>query len=109
TDMDLLRAEATQVGDVGLLLLDPLVSAVKGDMHRANDVRRSLQAVVDFAEENDCAVLGISHFAKGGAGSTPSERVIGSQAFSALARTVLVAAKQEEGETRVLARAKSNI
>lgn len=109
TNMDLLRTEAAQVGNVGMLLLDPLVSAVKGDMHRANDVRRSLQAVVDFAEAHDCAVLGISHFAKGGAGTTPADRVVGSQAFAALARTVLVAAKQEDGESRVLARAKSNI
>src|SRR5690606_5018730 len=35
--------------------------------------------------------------------------VIGSQAFGAFARTVLVAAKQENEEGRVLARAKSNI
>ncbi len=40
---------------------------------------------------------------------TPQERVIGSQAFGAFARTVLVAAKQEDSEGRVLARAKSNI
>jgi putative DNA primase/helicase len=78
-------------------------------MHRANDVRRSLQAVVDFAEAHDCAVIGITHFAKGGAGRAPQDRVIGSQAFGALARMVLVTAKDEDGSRRVLARAKSNI
>ena len=108
-DIALLRATATEIGGVSLLMLDPIVSAVKGDMHRANDVRRALQGVVDFAEQNLCAVVGISHFAKGGAGSSPADRVIGSQAFSALARTVLVAAKQEGTDMRVLARAKSNI
>jgi putative DNA primase/helicase len=65
--------------------------------------------VVDFAEANQCAVIGITHFAKGGAGKSPQERVIGSQAFGALARMVLVAAKEEDGSSRVLARAKSNI
>lgn len=108
-DIALLRATANEIGGVSLLMLDPIVSAVKGDMHKANDVRRALQGVVDFAEQNLCAVVGISHFAKGGAGSSPADRVIGSQAFSALARTVLVAAKQEDSDVRVLARAKSNI
>lgn len=108
-DIALLRATANEIGGVSLLMLDPIVSAVKGDMHKANDVRRALQGVVDFAEQNLCAVVGISHFAKGGAGSSPTDRVIGSQAFSALARTVLVAAKQEGTDLRVLARAKSNI
>lgn len=109
SDIALLRAAAKEIGGVSLLMLDPIVSAVKGDMHKANDVRRALQGVVDFAEQNMCAVVGISHFAKGGAGSSPADRVIGSQAFSALARTVLVAAKQEDSDMRVLARAKSNI
>lgn len=108
-DIGLLRDTVREIGGISLLMLDPVVSAVKGDMHKANDVRRGLQGVVDFAEQNLCAVVGISHFAKGGAGSSPADRVIGSQAFSALARTVLVAAKQDDSDARVLARAKSNI
>lgn len=104
-----LHEEVMKIGGVSLLIIDPIVSAVSGDMHRANDVRRSLQAVVDFAQIHKCAVLGITHFAKGGAGKSPQDRVIGSQAFGALARMVLVAAKEEDGERRVLARAKSNI
>lgn len=108
-DIGLLHMTAEEMGGISLLMLDPVVSAVKGDMHKANDVRRGLQGVVDFAEQNLCAVVGISHFAKGGAGTSPADRVIGSQAFSALARTVLVAAKQHDSDARVLARAKSNI
>lgn len=98
-----------RIGGASLLIIDPIVSAVSGDMHRANDVRRSLQAIVDFAEAHNCAVLAVSHFAKGGAGKSPQDRVIGSQAFGALARMVLVAAKEEDSTRRVLARAKSNI
>lgn len=109
TDLDLLRTEAALIGGVSLLILDPVVNLIKGDMHKANDVRRGLQNVVNFAEEMECAVLGISHFSKGTAGAPAADRVIGSQAFSALARTVLVAGKQDNSETRVLARAKSNI
>lgn len=108
-DMDLLAAELERIGDVGMVMLDPIVSVVAGDMHRANDVRRALQGLVDLAEQYGCAVLGITHFSKGSAGNNPADRVLGSQAFGALARTVLVAAKQEDSEQRVLARAKSNI
>ncbi len=108
-DIPKLHQAVEKIGGVSLLIIDPIVSAVAGDMHRANDVRRSLQAVVDFAEVHGCAVIGITHFAKNGAGKDPQDRVIGSQAFSALARMVLVAAKEENGPRRVLARAKSNI
>lgn len=91
-----------------MLIIDPIVTAVTGDMHKANDVRRSLQSIVDFAAEANCAVLGITHFAKGTAGKNSADRVIGSQAFAALARMVLVAAKEEESARRVFTRAKSN-
>lgn len=109
SDVDLLKLEAARIGGVSMLMIDPIVSAIKGDMHKANDVRRGLQATVDFAAEQGAAIIGISHFAKGTKGSDPQERVIGSQAFAALARMVLVAAKQDDSDMRVLARAKSNI
>ncbi|WP_229490389.1 AAA family ATPase [Pseudoduganella namucuonensis] len=108
-DIPDLHRVAEGMGGISLLLIDPIVSAVAGDMHRANDVRRSLQAVVDFADAHGCAVIGITHFAKGGAGKAPQDRVIGSQAFGALARMVLVTAKEEGSNRRVMARAKSNI
>jgi hypothetical protein len=108
TDMEALREAVKGIGGISLLIIDPIVSAVTGDMHKANDVRRNLQAIIDFAVEFHCAVLGISHFAKATAGRNPTERVIGSQAFSALARMVLVTAKDEATNNRVFTRAKSN-
>lgn len=108
-DIPELHRAVERIGGAALLIIDPIVSAVPGDMHRANDVRRSLQAVVDFAEAHSCAVIGITHFAKGGAGKAPQDLVIGSQAFGALERMVLVTAKKEGSTRRVLACAKSNI
>ena len=107
-DMERLRETINGIGGASMLIIDPIVTAVVGDMHKANDVRRSLQAIVDFAAEMNCAVLGITHFAKGTAGKNSAERVIGSQAFAALARMVLVAAKEEDSDRRVFTRAKSN-
>jgi putative DNA primase/helicase len=69
------RSSRFQVG-VSLLIIDPIVSAVSGDMHRANDVRRSLQPVADLAAELGCAVIGITHFAKNTSGNDTTERVI---------------------------------
>ncbi|QFS16968.1 AAA family ATPase [Acinetobacter indicus] len=108
-DLPLLNAYAKQNPDIKLLMIDPIISAVGGDSNKATDVRRSLQVVVDFAQEFNCAVVGITHFAKGTSGSSPAERIIGSQAFTALARMVWSAAKREDENDCILVRAKSNI
>lgn len=111
-DMPGLRAAVQDMGGVDLLIVDPIVGAVTGDSHKNTETRRGLQPLVDLAAECRCALLGVTHFAKGGQGTDPAQRVVGSIAFIALARVVLVAAKvQSEDETplRVIARAKSNI
>jgi hypothetical protein len=112
-DMPALIAKARAVGNVKLLIVDPVVTAVAGDSHRNAEVRRDLAPLVRFGHQLHAAVLGISHFSKGTGGREPLDRVTGSLAFGALARIVLGAAKQfgSEGlETgRVLVRIKSNI
>lgn len=114
TDMQLLQQRVGDMSDLGLMILDPVLSAVGGDSHKAAETRRGLQAVVDLAAARNIAVLGISHFRKGGKSTDPAERVIGSQAFVALARMVLIASKVVDPEDssslkRIVARAKSNI
>lgn len=111
-DMARLLAAVKQIGGIKMLIVDPVVSAVTGDSHKNTEVRRALQPLVDLAAACQCVLLGITHFSKGGQGSDPSQRVIGSVAFTAVARVVMVAAKvkSEDGEdTRILARSKSNI
>ncbi|MGV8842673.1 MAG: AAA family ATPase [Pseudomonas sp.] len=108
-NFSLLNEAVARIDGVSLLIFDPLINLIRGDMHRANEVRQGLQMVVDFAERHCCAVLGISHLSKGASQSSTADRVIGSQAFSALARTVLVAGKAQNSEARVLVRAKSNV
>lgn len=112
-DMGDLLAQAERVGDVRLLVVDPVVSAVAGDSHKNTEVRRALQPLVDLGASLGAAVLGISHFSKGSAGRDPTERVVGSMAFGAVARLVLCAAKVKgqdgEDDRRILVRSKSNI
>lgn len=111
TDMQSLMLKAASITDLALLIIDPIVNAVAGDSHKNGEVRRALQPVVDFGEKLNCAVLGITHFSKGGQGKDPLERVTGSLAFGALARIVLVTTKIQDGEKtkRIVCRAKSNI
>ena len=112
-DLGQLLEAIEKIGGISLLVIDPVVSAVTGDSHKNTEVRRALQPLVDLAAKCDCAVLGITHFAKGGQGTDPAQRVVGSVAFTAVARVVMVAAKvkgDEEGQdTRILARSKSNV
>jgi putative DNA primase/helicase len=116
-DFPALQAAIKQAGGSSLLIVDPIVSAVAGDGHKANDVRRGLQPLVELAMAERCALLGITHFSKGTSGRDPLERVTGSQAFGALARVVFVAATEQKGDEqdsnspprRYFLRCKSNI
>lgn len=113
-DIPLLKREIEKIGGAALIIIDPIVSAVAVDSHKNGETRRALQPLVDLARETGAAILGIHHFSKGTAGREPIERIIGSIAFSALARIVLIAGKEmmqedEGNDHRFLVRAKSNI
>lgn len=111
-DMRELVSAIQEAGGASLVIVDPVVSAVTGDSHKNTEVRRALQPLVDAAAGGCFAVLGITHFSKGGQGGDPTQRVIGSVAFSAVARVVLVAAcvgGADGCDRRILARSKSNI
>ena len=113
-DMPALRTAIATIKNVRLIIVDPIVSAVQGDSHKNAETRRGLAPLVELASEIGAALVGITHFSKGTSGREPIERTTGSLAFGALARIVLIAAKEPDGEDgtdgrRIFARAKSNI
>ena len=112
-DYPKVRQAAEIIGGLRLLILDPIVSSISGDSHKNAEVRRDLQPVIEFAEQANCVVIGITHFSKGTQGKDVAERITGSIAFSALPRVVMVISKRMNKETgqeeRVIVRAKSNI
>jgi len=113
-DIGPLKQAIESAGGAVLLVVDPIVSAVAGDSHKNGETRRALQPLVDLASDVKAALLGITHFSKGTSGREPIERITGSIAFGALARVVMVAAREPQAEDgtagrRFLARAKSNI
>jgi len=99
-----------------LLVLDPLVGYLGGDVnaHRDQDVRRVLAPLARLASDQDIAVLGVMHLNKGDTTDVLS-RVSGSVGFTASARSVLAFARDPEdaegeaGPYRVLAHAKCNV
>ncbi|WP_321961728.1 AAA family ATPase [Paraburkholderia sp. J7] len=97
--------------DVGAMLIDPIMNVVRGDANKPTEVRRALQPVIDLAQSTGAAVIGITHFSKSSKeGSRRAvERVIGSQAWTAVSRMTYVLAHNEKTGARVIARAKSNI
>ena len=112
SDMPFLKDAIEKIGDVKVLIIDPIVSVVKGDSHKNAEVRKDLTPLVQMAEKMGFAIIGITHFSKGTSGREPIERITGSLAFGAVARVVLVASKtkNEDGDDiRIFLRAKSNI
>jgi len=111
TDLSMLEKVAHDIGGVKLIIVDPVVNAVSGDSHKNTETRRDLQPIVEMATRLNAAVIGITHLSKGGAGQDPVSRVIGSIAFTALPRVVMVAAKITDADgksKRLFMRGKSN-
>lgn len=108
TDMRDLEAQAHRIGNVAMVLVDPIVNAVAGDSHKNSDVRRGLQPLVDLGSKVGAAIVGITHFAKNTEGKNTADRIIGSVAYKNFARLAMVAVKGQEGDCR-LVRCKSNI
>lgn len=97
--------------EIGLVIIDPIVAAVEGDHNKNEEVRRGLDPVLHMAQELNCAVVGITHFGKS-KGGTASARMLGSTAFSAVARITLFAMAVEESDghmARYFVKGKSNI
>ncbi|MCI4567213.1 AAA family ATPase [Lysobacter sp. CFH 32150] len=107
-DMRALELQAGRIGNVAMVLVDPIVNAVTGDSHKNAEVRRGLQPLVDLGSKLQAAIVGITHFAKNTEGRKTTDRIIGSVAYTNFSRVALATVKGRGGECR-LVRCKSNI
>jgi len=90
--------------DAALLLLDPLMSRLGDlDTHRDAEVRQALEPLVAIADRTGMAALGVMHHNKSGS-ADPLQVVMGSRAFTAVARSVhaVVPDPDDESDTRRL-------
>ncbi len=86
--LGLLEEKAKEIGDLRLLVLDPVVLGLgdRCDSHKNDSVRRVLAPLTAFAQRLNCAVIGITHPSKAEQ-MTMLSRVSGSVAFAAVARS----------------------
>lgn len=109
---DLRRIELLidEIGDVGLIVVDPISAYCGGtDSHNNQQVRELLTPLKELAEKHSICVLAVSHLNKGG-GANSTYRSSGSLAFTAAARCVLLVAPDVDDESRkLLLQGKTNI
>jgi hypothetical protein len=105
TDLPLLRRMIEEIGDVVLVIIDPIgaylgvgqVNAAKG-----NDVRAVLDPVTQLAEELRVTILGIIHFNKKDDVKNALLRIADSIAFVAAPRSVYAALPDPEDPASML-------
>jgi putative DNA primase/helicase len=112
-DVPALEALVEELGDVSLIVIDP-ISAYLGrvDSHKASDVRGALAPLQTLSAETGATVMLVAHLNKGNGDGSPMSRVGGSGAFVAACRSawlVEVDPQDEDRKRRILAPLKNNI
>ncbi len=98
----LLESEVKKIGDVGLIVIDPVSSyGGKVDSHKNGDVRGMLQPLTDLAAKYGIAILCVTHLSKGSGGKAVY-RATGSLAYAAASRSVWMLAEDFDDKSRRL-------
>jgi hypothetical protein len=89
TDIPLIRA-VVAAHEIGIIWIDPITSYLPGsDRNSEGDIRDGMSGLNRLMEDTGVAVVGVAHVGKGdGAGRRTEQRLLGSTAITALARTV---------------------
>jgi putative DNA primase/helicase len=109
SDLERLGEKIRAIGDVGIVIFDPVTSymGMKIDSHRTVDVRGVLEPLQKFAEHYHVAVLLISHPQKAAA-TNVLNAVTGSAAFVHAPRMTFIVIKDPDTPARTLLLAGKN-
>ena len=109
-DHEVIDKLITELGDVRLIVIDPVTAYVGGkDGHSTSDVRGLLSPLMDLASREKFAILAVSHLNKSGKDEAIT-RVIGSLAYVAAARAAFIVGRHPTIEdARCLAPLKNNL
>lgn len=108
-DLDSLKI-AVKESEPAMILLDPLLSRLSSnlDSHKDADVRVALEPLTAFAKDMRVAILGIIHVNKSN-NADALNAVMGSRAFTAVARAVLMVVRNPEDDSCLFGLAKNNL
>jgi putative DNA primase/helicase len=112
TDLEALRAKIEQIGDVVMVVIDPVTSYLgvgKVNTFQGGDVRGVLMPLTELAMENHFLVLGIMHFNKKGEVNNALLRVSESLSFGAVARHVYAVTDDPANKRKLFIKAKNNL
>jgi hypothetical protein len=104
-DLALLERKIVEIGDVALVIIDPISSYLgKTDSHKNSEVRGALEPLNELADRLKVAILSITHFSKSGAGNTSKalHRFIGSIAFVGAPRAAFAVIEDADQPGRML-------
>jgi putative DNA primase/helicase len=110
-DMSALEATLATMPDCTLLIVDPIGSFIGGkpDAHRDNEVRAVLAPLAALAQRTGVAVVLVAHQRKGTA-THADDLVMGSRAFTGIARSVWhLLVDPEDDKRRLLLTGKNNL
>lgn len=95
---------------VGLLILDAAkpVMSERLDGNKDTDIRQFLEPLSKMAQEANCVVLGLVHFGKKD-GADTGKLILGSAAWSQVARSVLAVRQDPDSGTLFVSNAKGNL
>jgi putative DNA primase/helicase len=112
-DLELLERKIAEIGNVALVVVDPVSSYLgKTDSHKNSEVRGVLEPLSEMAERTRVAILSVTHFAKAGANTSTKalHRFIGSIAFTGAPRAAFAVIEDTENEgRRLFLHAKNNL
>jgi hypothetical protein len=111
-DLDKLRAKLAEIGNVVLIIIDPITAYLgvgEIDSFRDADVRAVLAPLQDLAAELHAAVIAIMHFNKKVDVLNLLLRVCNSIAFTAAARHAFGVVYDADNNRRLLVRGKNNL
>jgi putative DNA primase/helicase len=111
-DFEKLAALVKEIGDVVLIIIDPVTAYMgKIDSHKNAEVRAVLAPLGQLAQECNVAIASITHLSKANTNSTKAiDRIIGSVAFIAAPRIgLIVIADPKDSDRRLLLHVKNNL
>ena len=113
TDIETLEAKIREIGDVALVIIDP-VSSYMGelDSHNNTKLRAVLDPISELAERTSVAFVSVTHFNKGGAatGLKAMHRVMGGAAFTTAPRAAFAVIEDpDDPDRRLFLHLKNNL